>query len=480
MQRRARRLIAISLFLGPPGLFSLSCEAEEPPNCAWPYVAPGQLTVTPAQVTGTPFEHLPLHADYPASQADGQKKASSGAYLITGDKVDLVSSCNGYAYVRFHGKKRVSTGWVEGRRVQATGKPYIPLPPNAPMLCQAAADVLNKNHGTGSLKALPLSAVPSDALARLHIEPDFNAANPQVAYAEVDGRPIALVSMEAGGTCHTSSVTTATGDLKVLLAPNDASDRNPRNDGRDGWSFGVDEQLVEVLGQPMVMSTDLSAGSDFYLSEVDKNGDIVPTCLGKRVDAPPQIQASFDDRVCHDMLSANQTEIPMGAPASGERLVRSKKAGSSSDPADHRLSPTKLSLPGGQASTATLTLKSTGLVDVDNSGRPRRVGILTQADADSTAGCGNFSEHYAKPVYIDEHGVADPDAALNKPFDNFGEGKGDASFVKFDGKTYIKLLPAGQGPSEVWKFDAYGAHQMCVFQQQRYEVKPISGQDSSP
>jgi len=470
MHRRARQLVSSFVFLAFLGPLPFSCKAQDSPDCGWPWIAPGQLTVTPAQVIGAPAEHLQLRANHPAFQPSYQREVADDGYIITGDKVDLITTCNGYAYVRFHGAKRVSTGWVEKVRIQKTGDAYIPRPPNTLALCQAAEDALNENHATGALKRLPLSTLPPDVLTKLHIDEGFN---PKVAHVKVDGRAIALVNMDTGGTCHSSKAFALTDNLKERLTPNDIDDRNPRNTGSDGWSFGVMQSIVEVLGRPMVLSTSNGGDTSFYLSLIDKNGDIVPTCHGQQVGSSPEIQSSADDRVCHAMLSSNQIEISMSDPAPDEKLVLSKEDKSPLNFSGTKQTATTLIYPGGLASVATYTLEKTGLIDVDNSGHPRRVGIVTLADENSTAGCGDYSEHFAKPVYLDDHGVADPDAALNKLFDGFGEGMSEAAFVKFDGKTYLKLEPARLEPSQIWKFDSNGAHQICTFQLQHYEVGPV-------
>jgi hypothetical protein len=473
MGKSTVRSPAIFAFLALLGLCSLSCKAGQP-ACLGNWIAPGQRTVTPAQVTGAPSEHLQLHGRHPEDSTSLRQDMRDEGYLITGDKVDLITSCAGFAYVRFHGAKRISTGWVEEARIQTMGKPYRPLAPNAGILCKAAEDTLNENYGNGSLKPLPLSTLPPDVLTRLQFDQMGTA---QVTHVKVEGRPIALVSIETGGTCESSEAIALTDDLKARLSPNDIDDRNIRNTGQNLWSFGVSETLVEVLGQPMVLSTGSGGDTSFYLSLVDKNGDIVPACNGERGTADPRIQTSADDRVCDAMLSNKQTEIPMTAPTGQEKLVLSKLDSSftpSNNP-DSNQSTTSLSFnDGSRAARATYTLEKTALVDIDNSGHARRVGFVSFEDGDSSAGCGDFSERDMTPVYIDDRGVADPAAPVNKLFGGLGQDMSDAAFVKYEGKTYLKLMPSGDNPIEIWKIESTGPKQICTFQIRRYTVSPIT------
>jgi hypothetical protein len=471
MHQSTTRLMAIFILLASLALFSLSCEAQQAPDCAFPWIAPGQRTLTPAEVTGPPSEHLQLHGHHPKDTTTLHQDIPDDGYLITGDKVDLVTVCAGYAYVRFHGVKRLSTGWVEQSRIQAIGKPYVSLPPDVAKLCKAAEDTLNKDHGNGSLKQLPLSDLPNDVIDRLHIEGTPGG----VAHVEVGERHFALASINTGGTCESSTSVALTDDLTARLSPSDIDDRNIRNTGQNLWSFGITETLVEVLGQPMILSTGTRNDTSFYLSAVDKYGDIVPACSGERVTLKPQIQTSTNDRVCEALLPDQLAHIPMSAPTAGEKLVLSKVDSDFTTPGNAPDSSTSLSFhDGARAADATYTLEKAGLVDIDNSGHPRRVGLVSLVEGGSSAGCGDYSENDISLVYIDDNGVADPAAPLNKPFESIGQGMSGASFVKYDGKTYIKLDPSVDDPIQVWLLDQGGLHETCTFQVRHYQISPIS------
>jgi len=466
------RPITLLALLSWLGLCSLSCKAEQP-TCLGDWIAPGQRTVTPALVTGAPSEHLQLRGRHPEATTPILEDVSDDGYLITGDKVDLVTNCAGFAYVRFHGAKRVSTGWVEESRIQTSGKPYRPLAPDPAKLCKAAEDTLNENYGNGSLKQLPLSDLPSDVLTRLKLDTTGGA---KVAHVKIAGRPMALANIDTGGSCESSDTVVLSDDLKTRLSPNDLEDRNIGNTGENMWSFGLTESLVEVLGQPMVM-TGSTRDMSFYLSIIDKDGDIVTACQGNRETLDPKIQTSADDRVCHAMLSDKQTEISMGDPSNREKLVLSKLDSSFIPSNNPDIKQSSISLTfhdQGRAAEATYTLEKTALVGIDNSGHARRVGFVSFVDGDSSAGCGDFSEKDMRLVYIDDDGVADPMAPLNKPFEGFGQNMSDAAFVKFGGENYLKFTPSGDNPIEIWKIDSAGPKQICTFQLRHYDVGPIS------
>ena len=472
MRNIAVRPLALFALLGFLGLCSLSCKAEQP-ACLGDWIAPGQRTVTPALVIGAPSEHLQLHGRHPQATALIREDISDDGYLVTGDKVDLVTNCAGFAYVRFHGAKRVSTGWVEESRIQTSGKLYRPLASDPAKLCKAAEHTLNENYGNGSFKQLQLSDLPSDVLTRLKLD---TTGGGRVAHVKIAGRAMALANIETGGTCPSSYTVVLSDDLKSRLSPNDLEDRNIGNTGENMWSFGLTESLVEVLGQPMVMNGS-TRDMVFYLSTVDKDGDIVTACEGNREILDPKIEASADDRVCHAMLSDRKTEIPMDAPMGSEKLILSKLDSSlipSNNPEVSQSSTTLAFRDQSRAAEAAYTLEKSALIDVDNSGHARRVGFVSFVDGDSSAGCGDFSEKDMKLVYLDDHGIADPTAPLNKPFEDLGQNMSDAAFVKYGGKNYLKFTPAGDNPIEIWKIDPVGPKQICKFQLRHFDVSPVS------
>jgi hypothetical protein len=300
-----------------------------------------------------------------------------------------------------------------------------------------------------------------------------------MARMTIHGRPLAATSIDTGGTCHSTSIYVLSGDLKSRLSPADRDDRDVENDGSDAWGFGVSENLVVVLGQLMVLSS-AEGSSAFHLSAIDKNGDIIPTCEGNRVNLDKrQLVSSNDDRVCHAMLAGQQMPVALQTPTTGESLSLGQRPDSFKElPRDAGNTATKLQYrDAARAADVEYSLHATGDVDLDNSGKPRRVGMVSFFEGNSGAGCGGYNDTQVVPVYLDEDGHADPSAAINQGLVNaLPHGMTEGKFVNYAGTTYLEVSPNDKGPSsEIWKIDAKGPTQVCKFQLTHIVVHPISG-----
>lgn len=466
------------------GLFALCLSFD--PAMSWAassqclqqtWIAAGQRTVTPAIVTGAPLEHLPLKGNNPAGHPFGPDRADGG-YLIAGNKVDLVTTCAGSAYVRFHGPKRVSTGWVEAARLKTTGPAHGTLPPNAAMLCRVAEATLNEGQQLATPAQFRLDT--DDVLARVHLGPDANASPPEVAHIVVNDRRMAALVVDGGGTSHDTSVYVFSDDLKSLLSPSDRDDRDVENEGSHMWGFGVSEDLVTVLDQPMVRSWGGRYGtSPVHLSIIDRDGDIVPTCEIKKAPRKERVIAwSADNRVCHALLAGQSVIAPMRLPIKGESLVMHKvptqysdKYGSTSSTA------TELNYHDtAMAAGVSYALLTTGTADLDNSRKPHHVGIVSFWEGDSSAGDGTYADSQVLPVYFDANGVADLSADANQKLAKaLPHGMKNGKLLTLDGATYLDLSPDKLGPSsEVWKINSGGAHQVCSFKLTSEVARPIT------
>ena len=471
MKRFATALLATLISVPSPGVL-----AHDVPACASYRIAPGQVTVTPARITGASNEKVDLRSFHPdgAEQVSLDTSPRQG-YLLPGDDVDLITQCAGYSYVRFHGARRVSTGWVKTSDVQVVGAPHVPLPANAVALCHAAGEALNRGHGERWLPLVPTTPLPDEAATRLQIG---GHGLSQVAHVTVEGRALALVNEDGGGTCHSSEVSVFTGDLSSRLSPPDTLDRNPANDGGEHWSFGTLQEVVEVEGQPMVATYTMDR-SRFFLSVIGRDGDMQVTCEGRLRNLPRRrIESSSEGAVCQAFLSGAETPVPMHAPAPGESLAFSLPSPELA-PADVPRSSNGTTLyfhSRGLAPEASFVLAQTGVADLDNRGRERRIAIVYYDAVGSSAGCGTYSEHRVEPVFLDPRGVADPSLPHSRSIgDALPGGMSGMRLARLAGTTYIELSPGRSGPgSEIWRIDRSGAHRVCKFQWQGYQVKPIT------
>lgn len=352
-------------------------------------------------------------------------------------------------------------------------------PPDAAALCAAAQRTINSGK---SLELPPTANLAEDVLNRVHLATGWNGEPAQVSHVVAGGRAVAPVVVDSGGTSHDTLVYVLSEDLRTLLSPPDRNARDPENDGSDDWGFGVSEQVVMVLGQPMVLSRNRrDSDAPSHLSIITSSGDMVPTCevTARKVKAR-QIAFSANDAVCQSMVTQQQRLVPMHAPAPGESIVLGIVPREYSD----------LSAGGGghtragvlhyrnaeRASQVTYTLLATGTVDPANSGSPRHIGLVSFFDGESTAGDGTYQDTQVLPVYFSHEGVADLSSGANQRLAAaLPHGMRGGTLVAFKGVTYLELSPETNGPAtEVWKISPGGASRVCGFKLRRTVVTPIS------
>jgi len=348
------------------------------------------------------------------------------------------------------------------------------------MLCEAAENRLNSDKVLGSPPTTELDNTLIDHILPSRWQPGPNGSPTRVAHVVVDGRPLAPIVVDSGGTSHDTFVYVLSDDLKTLLSPPDRDDRDVENNGADDWGFGVSEEIVIVDGQPMVRSWRGRYGeSPIYLSIIDRDGHIVPTCEIKKESRKERVITwNRDNRVCHAVLAGQQIPVPMHPPVPGESLVLGKVPTQFSDYGG-RIRSTDAELNYHDTSMAAgvrYTLLTTGMTDLDNSGKPRHVGIVSFWEGDSSAGDGTYTDSETFPVYFDKSGVADLSTDANrKLIGALPHGMRNGKLVTLDGATYLELFPDTKGPSsDVWKINSDGADEICSFKLTKEVARPIT------
>lgn len=459
------------------GLWSVPCLAEDGPGCAIGDIAAGQRTVTPSVVMGAPAEHLVLKGHNPAKDEVFDPPADDG-YVITGDAVEVVTHCDKLSYVRFHGRSRVHTGWVDTSRLRISGATFIPLTPDATALCQTAQDMLN----AGGINPVPMTRVAPEIEKKLP-GVDEPAGSSVVARVTVDGREMAVVITDDGGTAHTRIAALFTPKLDSRLSPPDAESRRLENNGAETALFGVNETLVMVRGQPMILEAGFR-NSHYTLATIDRLGDIVGTCSGSFVPVQqPVPEKSVDGPLCSAIVSGKGVTSPMHPPVDGEALFL-PHVPSYFEPLPPYSSPTVRQFRNGrEASEAIYALESTGTVDLINSGHPRRVGLVSFSDDDSTAGDGTYQEKWVRPVYLDAQGRADPDAPENERLASqvSGAGMQDGRLVTYQDSTYLELaVKPNDSIGEIWRLGEKGLTQVCGFGLNEMKLHVVTAEDHGP
>lgn len=429
------------------GQDSLGCDTVD-------FAPPASFAITRGQITGAPGEHTAIMGTIPKDGAD----VAQAGYLVTGDKVDFVLACRGFSYIRYHGQNQTTTGWIDTKRLKLQGKPFIPLPPNLAQICSGAQRDIDRT----SLTSIPLQSIPEGAQVTDDNDSEGSAMNYQTI--QVQGRHLAVVRIAEGGSCYSAMARVWTSDFKRQLSPDDFNSRNPVNltTGGNAWAMGLAEDVVMVDGQPLIRST--SPGDDFELSSIDRTGDTQLLCHGRlRPDVGKPILTEGDPSLCGDLPEA-ATPIALG-PAAG-----------------------KFTVPSGDGGWLTTKADQWGMIDVDNSGKKKPVGVVNY-EVDATRGCGSTYKAQVPVVLHGDVASADQiDAALKALYgdgpDN-GQRKDTSRLriVRLRGQTYVEIFDTSlladdeiaKAPIQsVWKFGAGGPKQVCTYRTRHYEVKPIS------
>jgi hypothetical protein len=420
------------------------------------YAPPGSLVVTRGEIIGQPSEHATMTSQVPLPASDG----GSVGYLVTGDQVEFVAACQGFSYVRYHGKSRTTTGWIESGRLLLRGKPFVPLPANVSQLCAAAERAINDE----ALNAVPAADIPSGA--NLNGKNDPLSPTPlKYIPLNVEGRKLAVVQMADGGTCSSVEAQIRTGDLKHVLSPDDAVSRDPFQliFGGNGWAMGLDEDVVSVEGKPLLRSS--GTGNDFALSSIDKTGDTQFICRGRLVP-----------------LLSGKPVVVEGDPALCESIASSAVPIAMHSPEGH------FTLPAKNTPEVELQAVQWGMADINNTGHEQPVGVINY-NYSSGAGCGEeFNVHF--PLPLDGAAVSWPQALaafhalygneedISRPSDRLL-----VRIVRHDNQIYVELLDASlladgdldRAPVQsVWRFSSAAPKKVCAYRTSHNEVKPAS------
>lgn len=423
------------------------------------YAPPSSLLVTRGEIVGKPGEHASMTRKVQRPTADG----SGVGYLVTGDPVEFVAKCEGLSYVRYHGKNRTTTGWIDSRRLLLHGKPFVPLPTDANELCSAAGHAIND----GGLNVVPPEGIPDGS--SLVDENDATSSRPlKYIPLNVEGRKLAVVQLADGGSCSSVEAEIRTRDLKNVLSPNDAISRNPFQEilGGNGWAMGLDEDVVLVASKPMLRSR--ARGPDFALSSIDKTGDTQFVCYGRlRPWLGKPVVSEGDPDLCESIAS-------------------------SAVPVAMELAEGHFRLPPQKMPEVRLDAVKWGMVDLQSTGHERPVGVINY-NYSSGAGCGHgFDLQFL--VLLDGAGVTWPQVMSS--FHALYGNEADISMpsrrllvriVRHDNQTYVELLDASlfsgndvnNAPVQsVWRFTSSGPKQICKYQTSRYEVTPPSADEN--
>ena len=448
--------------------------SDAPPNCAVDYVASDHGVVIPFKVTGMPGARLTLYRIHPdnlnISYLQDANAKPGAAYLLTGDKVEQVETCDGYSYVRFDGPHRVSTGWVESDRLAPQGKPYRLTPPNTEALCHAAAEIMNHDGGFPAISQRSLDKV----FAGKNHYSDYGQRGQAMTRLKVGDRVFASIDVNDGGTCSSTYQDIWSGDLSQKLSPTTREYDDPAYN----LSEGRDEAWVEILGEPVLLGN--GPGSDvFYISTLDDDGNIHTACKGSLQPlASKRLVSSSDSKVCAAIARGEEKQEAMGEPTGDSWITLSappkglKRIGKAGDDT--------FVYEDGSPGTVTYRVFKSGSVDLNNDGKPVRIALVAYENS-SSAGCGS-GVHLEAPVLIDKDDHVDPSEPINDAIfkriggplyeqEGFPTGSMKAGFATAAGKHYLETTWSS-GEQQIWGLSGNKATKLCSLQTLHYVVIP--------
>ena len=196
------------------GLVNSGSQAQQVavPVCALHPDEPTNAVVVP----GFPEQRLYIYRKSPLLCSGTSPEACTPtAYVVTGDTLLATSSCDGWSYVRYNGK-RVTSGWAASTALGiASGAPSPqPLGPDASKfreavdpVCLVAQRLLNSELMDPNFGRQPL--LPSDLRNRVststlpgHPEAELSVWNGAIWDVTIQGRRLKAVTYGSGGTCH--------------------------------------------------------------------------------------------------------------------------------------------------------------------------------------------------------------------------------------------------------------------------------------
>jgi hypothetical protein len=460
-------------FLGADGT-AVAQAAAAPPACAVDYVASDRGVVTPSVVSGAPDARLTLYRIHPdnlnTSYLQDASDKADAAYLLAGDAVEQVETCDGYAYVRFDGPHRISTGWAKSDRLAPQGKPYRRTPATTGELCQAAAEIMNQS---GRLPPVPLRPL-DEAVARKTGHSDQGQIGQAITRLEIGGRVFTAVDLNDGGSCSSTYQDIWSGDLSEKLSPK----TRQYDDPAFNLPMGRNEAWVEILGRPVLLGN--APGTDvFYISTMDDNGNIHTACKGSLQPLQPRrLLSSSDGKVCAAVVRGEEKADALGDPTGDSRITLSsppeglKPVGKPGDGVfiyEH----------AGPGEITYHVMKS-GPIDLNNDGKPVRIALVAY-ESSSGEGCGS-GVHLEVPVLIDNDGHVDPSEPANDAIfkriggpayslDSVPPNSMEARFVKVADGHYLDTTWISGG-QQIWKLSGNKAMRVCSLQTLHYVVVP--------
>lgn len=437
------------------------------PACALHPDEPNNAVVVP----GFPEQRLYIYRKSPLRCSRTSPEACMpSAYVVTGDTLLATSSCDGWSYIRYNGKK-VTIGWAASTALGiASGtQSSQSLDPDASKfreavdpVCLVAQRLLNSELRDPNFGRQPL--LPSELRSRVstsnlpgHPDTELSVWNGAIWDVTIQGRRLKAVTYGSGGTCHDDNLELWDKALSRRF-PVAGSNADAGNYGGGGYSS---EDIVALAGKPYFAHYSRSART-VILTSFSRSLASTRLCEISQVAARHEaVRVNRDPALCAAVLHGRISGAPIY------------------DVEPYMVTPEALGL--GQrgidaiAGPMPITIVSRGRVDIDNSGRVSDVAIIEYEDGTHTAGCGHDVDT-SVVIKLNSDGMPEPGSRFNlKAIEEAGAGE-DSRLLEYRGKTYFETRSrpdADEVPSDViWKLSPQGRQKICEFVPVHYVSVP--------
>jgi hypothetical protein len=419
-----------------------------------------------ALVTGFGGQRTYLHPKHPERCADNKTDGCiATSYLVTGDEVKLGTDCDGYVFVEFAGKKKVSSGWIPNGSVKSptlgqSSTEGIPLSGSADAICgfvqQQLNSALNSNSKEPAFKSplknlqsaekLPNSAYKGDMVWDVH-----------TADADIGAHHVKVLSYSAGGTCSNSVVELWNKDFSEHFPVEGASGSAIDEEYPNDFGGYTSQDLIQWDGKTYFLQY---SRAKRHVLVFGIQNDLSSKFVCELTQKPLKheiIKVANDPAACDAAIKGDVEDLALGSDPHMSPEVNGEIAAEEVGPYVQR--------------ARQVTLSGRALIDLQNQGKPELVSMASIYDA-SGAGCGH--EFLTKwTVVLNSDGKPE----LKNPFSQVAfEHSGpddDSRLFRYRGSVYVErrsLDLSDERAHEIWKFTGTTPNLVCSLATVQYVI----------
>ena len=406
---------------------------------------------------------LPKHPE----RCTGNQAGGCGAtsYLVTGDEVKLGTDCDGYVFVEFAGKKRISSGWIPNGSVKSvalgsSSTEGIPMSGVVDPICgfvqQRLNSALNSNSHEPAFKS-PLKNIQSTEKLPNNAENGDRVWDVHTADADIGAHHVKVLSYSAGGTCSNSVLELWNKDFSKRIPVEGASGSAIDEKYSDDFGGYTSEDLIQWESKTYFLQY---SRAQRHVLVFGIQNDLSSKFVCELTQKPLKhevIKVSNDAAVCNAAIKGDVEDLALGSdPHMGPEIK--------GDIVAAEVGPYVQG--AGQ-----VALSGRAPIDVQNQGRPESISMASIYNA-SGAGCGHdFFTQW--PVILNSDGKPDSRNPFSQvAFEHSGPDD-DSRLFRYRGSVYLErrsLDLSDERAHEIWKFTGATPNLVCSLATVHYVI----------